>query len=62
MSLVWQQLVVALIVAACAVHLAWRAWQIIAGRGKSGCESACGGCQSQTPVVTVDTLRSSAKP
>jgi hypothetical protein len=61
MSLVWQQLIVGLILAACAAHLAWRGWQIIAGRRKAGCGSACGGCQSQKPVVTVDTLRSSAK-
>lgn len=60
MSHAWQQFVVAVVVAACAMYLAFRAWRMMAGRQR-GCGAGCGKCGSQSPVVSVDALRSSAE-
>jgi hypothetical protein len=42
----WQDLLVAVPVAAAAGYLVRRGWLLMRGRSRGGCGSACGGCES----------------
>ena len=43
----WQDLLVAVPVAAAGAYLARRAWLLVRGASRAGCGSACGGCTAE---------------
>jgi hypothetical protein len=47
----WQLAVVWVVVAAAVGYLGRSAWMTWAGRGKAGCGSGCGKCESPVPAA-----------